>query len=292
MTLRAARRCWHVWLACALALTGCADTGGKQGALRVMSWNLARGHGLEPPVVGNGLPARWTALGALRDDPRVQVTDVLALQEVCGDQGARDVGRVAAAFDTPHVFFHRADVDREGACREGQAVVSRWPIVAAGTLVLPALKPMRKTAVWVEIAVPGVTGERRVRLWNVHLDHAADSGDAPARRRDQLAPVLAEIQALRALDPDRAVVLTGDFNTLEGDEPVVADASHTLAPAFPTAEATHVLGWKLDHLFFAGLLRRHAQVVTLPGSDHFALLADFDLAPASAAHPPASPPRP
>ena len=260
-------------------LGACATDGGKCGEFRVMSWNVARGYGLNPPVLGAMLPRRLTTAGALEDDERVKAADVIALQEVCGEADAHDVGWFAAALGTPHVYFKRADPDRVGACKEGLALISRWPIVKAGSLLLPAMKPMRKTAIWVDVRIPSERGGRLVRVWNVHMDHSTTGMTAPEGRRLQLAPVLAQIAEVRGRAHDRGLVLVGDFNTLQAREPVVDDAAAVLVEALADDQATHVLGWRLDHLFFGGLLRREAKVVTLPGSDHFAIMADFDLPP-------------
>ena len=258
-------------------LGACTTDGAKCGEFRVMSWNVARGYGLNPPMLGAMLPRRLTTAGALEDDERVKVADVIALQEVCGEADAHHVGWFAAALGTPHVYFKRADPDRDGACKEGLALISRWPIVKAGSLLLPAMKPMRKTAIWVDVRVPSASGARLVRIWNVHMDHSGTGMSAPEGRRMQLAPVLAQIAEVRGRARDRGLVLVGDFNTLQADEPVVDDAAAVLVAALTDDQATHVLGWRLDHLFFGGLLRKDAKVVTLPGSDHFAIMADFDL---------------
>ncbi|MCO4764103.1 MAG: endonuclease/exonuclease/phosphatase family protein [Myxococcales bacterium] len=264
-------------LLCALLWSGCTATGDKHGAVRLMSWNVARGYAFAPPVVHSWLPDRWTLAGAFKEDPRIQQADIIALQEVCGEAGARHVGWIAAALNTPHVYFHKADKDRDGACGEGQAIVSRYPIRAAGELVLPAVKTMTRTAVWVTVALPSPEGERLVRIWNVHLDHSATKVSPTKGRQIQLAAVLDQVDVHRNRQPEDGVLLAGDFNTLEGDEPVLKDAELLMDAALPGDQATHVLGWRLDHVYFAHLVRRHADVVALPGSDHFALLADFDL---------------
>jgi endonuclease/exonuclease/phosphatase family metal-dependent hydrolase len=263
----------------ALPLAGCASNDAQIGTLRVVTYNVARGYALDlaqAPVIGAALPDAWTMRGALRDDDGFAGAAVFALQEVCGEHGEAHVAAIADALwaDTPpSVVFHRADPKRPGACAEGTAIVSRLPMRDAGFFALPQVAGMVKTAVWADLELGD---DRIVRVYSLHFDHNAKKGPATAARLVEMQAVLAHVAAYRAARPDGAVIVAGDLNTLEDNEPAVAAAMDELGSALQTGTTTHVLGWTLDWIFYGGLERRGADTIALPLSDHLAVRADFD----------------
>ncbi|MCB9740437.1 MAG: endonuclease/exonuclease/phosphatase family protein [Deltaproteobacteria bacterium] len=277
-----------------LSAAACTDQAPVEGALRIVSYNVARGYAMDladAPVIGAALPDRLRLRRALREDPGLRGAAVFALQELCGEDGEAHVAAIADALwedAPPSVVFHRADPFKAGACGEGNAIVSRLPMRRAGSLPLPKVGGMVRTAVWADLDLRGRhgawdgagDGEGIVRVWSLHLDHSATHGSATAARLQQLRAVLDATSAFRARHPAAAVVIAGDFNTLQGKEPAILAATTAgdgdLQSALPDETTTHVLGWTLDWILFAGLQPRSSGTVTLPLSDHFAIRADFD----------------
>ncbi len=275
-------------------LAGCDGPAPVEGALRVVTYNVARGYALDlegAPVLGAALPDRLTMRRALREDPELSGAAIFTLQEVCGEDGEAHVAAIADALwaeTPPSVVFRRADPDRPGACSEGNAIVSRLPMRRAGTLPLPQVAGMARTAVWADLDLRGRhgtwagddDGDGILRVWSLHLDHSAEAMTATQGRLQQMRAVLDATAAFRARHPAAAVLIAGDLNTLEDHEPAVDAATAPddggLDSALAPGTTTHLLGWTLDWIFFAGLQPRGAETVALPLSDHFAVREDFD----------------
>lgn len=264
--------------------TGCATTQAQVPRdLRVVSFNVMRGAMVaveRKPLLRHVVPARATFPAVLRDHPLVAGMQVLALQELCSDRDGAHIRyfeRIVAGSARPWTVFARNDEARDGACREGVALISRLPIVASGSIRLPAVRMPERHALWADVRVTGAAGDHIVRVYNVHLHHSADAEPGPVGRARQLAVVLEHYREWRRLHPLAGVILLGDFNTREDVEPALADAAALLDSALPRAQATHWLRWPLDHVYFRGLGLVSGRVVRTGASDHFVVAADFDL---------------
>jgi endonuclease/exonuclease/phosphatase family metal-dependent hydrolase len=122
----------------------------------------------------------------------------------------------------------------------GNAVLSRWPIVGDGKIVLPHVSRFSRTQRTATVATIRV-GSRLVRVYSTHLGTMSDV--APASRREQLQAILADAALYQR------VVIGGDMND-EGVGRVARERGY----AWPTQHgpATHPLG-RLDHIFLRGL---------------------------------------
>jgi endonuclease/exonuclease/phosphatase family metal-dependent hydrolase len=211
--------------------------------LRVVSFNIAFARQVD------------SAIALLSSEPALRDADVILLQEM--DEKA--TARVAEALGMGYVYYPAVLAFRTHR-QFGNAVLSRWPIVADGKVVLPHVSRFsrtQRTATAVTIRV----GSRLVRVYSTHLGTMTDL--APAARREQLQAIMADARRYPR------VVIGGDMND-EGVGRVVRELGY----AWPTQHgpATHMLG-RLDHIFIRGLgsLERGAAGTVLDAhgsSDH------------------------
>jgi len=208
--------------------------------LTVVSFNVAFGRQVD------------SAIAVLRQTPELRDADVVLLQEMDGE-GTR---RVANALHMSYVY-HPAIRHRRTGRDFGNAVLSRWPIVADERLVLPYPSHYAGTHRIATAATLSVCGTP-LRVYSTHLGTVADIRHP--RRREQLAFVLADAARF-----GRAVV-GGDLNS--GD---LGDVAQARGFAWPTAHGprTTLLG-RWDHLFVRGLDTLGAGTVTdnRRASDH------------------------
>jgi len=125
------------------------------------------------------------------------------------------------------------------------------------------------------IATTVATDSGDIRLFAAHL--ASARADETAGRDRTLQALAAAAHA----DPSRRLVLAGDLNTATTDR-----LFHEFAPlADSQKEAGSGFGFtwpsafpvvRPDHILERGLATRRSWVVRVPGSDHRAVLADFD----------------
>jgi endonuclease/exonuclease/phosphatase (EEP) superfamily protein YafD len=140
--------------------------------LRIVSFNIEFGEHVD------------SAIGLLTSDPALRAADVILLQEMDGE----GTERVAAALGLWYVYFpaiYHLRIRREF----GNAVLSRWPIVEDGKILLPhtaRFSRTRRTATAATLRV----GESLVRVYSTHLSTMTDV--APAGRRDQLRTILSD----------------------------------------------------------------------------------------------------
>jgi endonuclease/exonuclease/phosphatase family metal-dependent hydrolase len=191
--------------------------------LRVVSFNIAFAKQLD------------SAIALLSSDLALRGADVILLQEM--DENA--TGRLADALGLGYVYYP-AVLSFRTQRQFGNAVLSRWPIVADRKIVLPHVSRFARTQRTATAATIRV-GSRLVRVYSTHLGTMSDV--APASRREQLQAILADA----ALYP--RVVIGGDMND-EGVGRVARERGYT----WPTQHgpATHRLG-RLDHIFLRGL---------------------------------------
>ncbi len=191
--------------------------------LRVVTFNIELGRRVD------------SALVVLTTEPALRGADVVLLQEM--DEAGTQ--RIAAALRMAYVYYP-ASVRRSTHREFGNAVLSRWPIVADAKLVLPhigRLARTERTATAATIRVDSVL----VRVYSTHLGTFFQVGGGG--RRDQLRTILA--------DADRfpRVILGGDMNSAG-----VGRLAEELGYAWPTRRERHTdkLG-RLDHIFLRGL---------------------------------------
>jgi len=175
------------------------------------------------------------AIALIRRTEALSDPDVLLLQEM-DELGAREI---ADSLGLDYVYYPSRL--HAGTRRDfGNAILSRYPMEDDRKIILPHLARINhtlRTAVGATIRV----GERRIRVYSVHLATMAENG--PGARREQLAAVLADAQQYPV------VVLGGDFNS--GTVPEIA-----LMQGFtwPTSRLGRTRGiWDTDHVLVKGL---------------------------------------
>lgn len=258
--------------------------------LVVVSWNVHEGAGDVPALI-----ARLRA-GAFTDG-RPVTRFVLLLQEARRDAAATTGARtrpgadiVRDACDAGLSLYYVASKRIGGgigpAPDRGNAILSTEPLSDFRAIELP-FERQRRLAV--EAVVTGVDHSGmpwRLRLVSAHLESTAS-----VRRLRVLASVPRQRQAralVEAIGSDGPVVLGGDFNTWFG----FADATYRLVAAtVPDVSAmdrrrTFAGLFRLDHVFArppAGWRTTARRLDARLGSDHFPLLAQFRLDPATTA---------
>lgn len=176
-----------------------------------------------------------SALAVLLTEPDLADPDVVLLQEM-DEAGTR---RIAEALDMGFVYYPSI-VRRKTGKDFGNAVLSRWPVVDDGKVVLPGLAIFgrtQRTATWATLQV----GRTPVRVYSAHLATIVNQS-----RRDRMAQMRA---LLRDAAPHPHVILGGDLN----DKSLGALAAEA-GFAWPTEDGPRTtLGGRYDHVLFKGL---------------------------------------
>lgn len=253
------------WLGCLGVALGAE---GEPARLRVMTWNIHHGEGIDGRLdVGR--------IAALIQRQRV---DIVALQEV--DRGVertekRDLLAELAQATGMHAAFGK-NIDHQGG-DYGNGVLSRHPIVSATNRhYRVCLNNEQRGLQQVAIGI----GDRRLQIWNTHLDFHRDP-------EERLACV-AELKEWVRLDRGRKgpVLLTGDLNalpgspTLESLKPLFRDAwseagigeGFTVPVRKPSRRIDYLLPAKVggDELEVKSI-----RVLSSEASDHLPVLAEF-----------------
>jgi len=177
-----------------------------------------------------------SAIAVLTEDSAVRNADVVLLQEM----DERGTARIASVLGAQYVYYP-SHVSPVAGRDFGNAILSRWPIVADEKLVLPHagyLRRTRRSAVEATLQV----GSDRIRVYNVHFAMMTEL--VPWARVEQVRTVLAD--ASRSPDP---VIVGGDLNS-HGLGGLFAEQGFS----WPTRNQppTHLV-WSFDHLFLRGL---------------------------------------
>ncbi len=175
------------------------------------------------------------AIRVLQSAEPLQGADVITLQEM----DAPGTERIARALGMSYVYYP-ATVHPKTRRDFGDAILSRWPIVADEKIILPHVGRLEKTE-RIATATTIVVGDVPIRVYSMHLGTVMDvSGNS---KRDQVRAILAD-----AADYPR-VIIAGDAN------------SHGIGKSFREAgylwltehnpKTTHFFNW--DHVFTRGV---------------------------------------
>lgn len=224
---------------------------GFSGRLKAVSWNIMFSEGIETAI---------EELGGQRD---LSGADIILLQEM--DEAG--VESIAAALGCNYVYYP-ASVHCRTHRMFGNAVLSLWPIEAAGKLLLPHKSPRTgevRVATWTHIRVEC----HDILAYSVHTETYAL---AKEKRHEQFRALVDDIEA----QPHHHVLVGGDFNTLTvgnlnrleqrfarvGLERAPLDAGATIKPG--------LLRRSTDHFFTRGLAPGEGGVFRkTKASDHF-----------------------
>ena len=191
--------------------------------LRIVSFNIERALRVEK------------AVEVLARDPGTRGADVLLLQEM----DAEGTRKVAAAMGLAYVYYP-GTLSFKTHRDFGNAVLSRWPIVADAKILLPhngLLGRLQRTATAATLQI----GARRVRVYSTHFGTMLNV--TPAAKRDQLATVLADAER------HAFVVIGGDLNSHD-----VGEVARDRGYLWPTDEGPKTVGFgRWDHIFLKGV---------------------------------------
>jgi endonuclease/exonuclease/phosphatase family metal-dependent hydrolase len=175
------------------------------------------------------------AIALLTSDSALRGVDLLLLQEM----DAEGTRRIAEALGLRYVYY--PSVWHGRARRDvGNAILSRWPVVADEKLILPHVSRYAGTQRTATAATVQV-GDALVCVYSTHLGTPLDV--SARSRRAQLAAVLADAARYEH------VILGGDLNDTR-----VGAAAREAGYGWPTERGprTTLLG-RYDHIFLRGL---------------------------------------
>jgi endonuclease/exonuclease/phosphatase family metal-dependent hydrolase len=192
------------------------------GTIRVVTFNIQYARYID------------RAIALLESSAALRNADIIALQEM----DAPGTRRIAEALGMSYVYYP-ATVGRKTGRDFGNAILSRWPIMADQKVVLPHLARFDR-AERIATAATILVNQVPLRVYSVHLGTAGEIG--PGSRRDQVRAILADAAAYPR------VVVSGDMN------------SHGIGKEFRAAgflwptEHNPTTHWvfNLDHVFFRG----------------------------------------
>jgi endonuclease/exonuclease/phosphatase family metal-dependent hydrolase len=180
------------------------------------------------------------ALELLTETPALEDPDVLALQEM--DPPA--VEEMARRLGMNSLYIPSAvhpSTGRDFGC----AILSPWPLVEPGKVVLPIAafgSGVQRSAVRATV----VRGEQRVRVYSVHLP--SPLGVTGLARRQQIAVLLDDAKG----SPD-PVVIAGDFNSRDVGPQIMAAGYSWVTRDVGATSSFFFFGMSIDHIFARGL---------------------------------------
>lgn len=191
-------------------------------SLRIASFNVKYGRLVE------------AAIGVFVSDPNLKGADLIFLQEMDGAGAARIANALEMGYAYyPSTFHLRTHRDF------GNAILSRWPIVADERITLPHHSRFTYTQRIATAATVRI-GRRLVRVYSAHLGTLIDIDQAA--RRDQFERVIADAMIYPY------VIIGGDMNSASVG-PVARQHGFTWLTA--RNARTTVLG-RWDHIFTRG----------------------------------------
>jgi len=253
--------------------------------LRLLTFNIAHGRGLNP-IQGltsqRKLQANLRRIAALLDRLK---PDIVALQEIdersrwAGNFDHLDYLRVHTRF--PHAVFG-INNRRSGLLNlsYGNAVLSRYPIRTAETIVFGQRRLGEKGFLYVELEVDG----HCVPLVNLHLHFSSRAHRL--KQLDRLIGWYREKHRLHAANWAVPPIICGDFNNPSTRDDATASllshlcdySDYTLRPdtghTFPSVLPSRAL----DFIFLpAGCTEVKCEIVRSLLSDHHPVMVDFAL---------------
>ena len=217
----------------------------SERAVRVVTFNVQWGRHVE------------RAIHVLKTRAPLTDADIVLLQEM----DAAGTQRIAEALGMSWVYYPAAVHPKRGA-DFGNAILSRWPIVADGKLLLPHVGGLRH-AQRIATAATVLIDSTPVRVYSAHLGTPSDI--RPSKRRDQARMIMSDA-ARYAL-----VIVAGDMNSHGIGKEFVAQGFRW--PTEHNGFTTAFFNW--DHVFLKGFAtpareRKFTGIVrdTLGTSDH------------------------
>jgi endonuclease/exonuclease/phosphatase family metal-dependent hydrolase len=193
-------------------------------ALRVVSFNIKYSMRVD------------SAIAVLTNESSLRNADFILLQEM-DETGTK---RIADTLGMSFVYYPATFHLRQQK-HFGNAVLSRWPIVADEKIVLPHIARFTRTQRIATAATVRVR-DALVRVYSTHLGTPADVG--PGARREQLSVIIEDAEKYSR------VVIGGDFNN-HGVGKVARDFGY----GWPTEHGPRtVLIGRFDHIVFKGLI--------------------------------------
>jgi endonuclease/exonuclease/phosphatase family metal-dependent hydrolase len=262
------------FLALVLVLT--ASRPAPAAELRVVTFNVAMNLAFRKPFSG-------LIRSTFANNEYLKRFDVIGLQEACqNDRAAIDLfrGVMQRAHGQVHEHLVLADAKSRESCRKAQVILSRYPIVRSGGIQLPKVGAWRSAA-WVDLRV----GADTVRVYNLHLSNRHGKDYAPTEGRwKQGKLVLDHWRDARKRDPKLKGIVLGDFNSMNDlwrpsrRELTVAEYSKVMTPNLRRFVPTMFLPYQNDWIFSSGLKLKRSYVIPTMYSDHFVVMADYELA--------------
>ena len=213
--------------------------------LRVVTYNVQWGKHVD------------RAINVLTTRAPLPDADIVVLQEM----DAEGTRRIADALGMAWVYYPAAVHPKLGH-DFGNAILSRWPIVADEKLLLPHIGGLRH-AQRIATAATVLVGALQVRVYSAHLGTPSDI--RPSKRRDQADAILADAATYPL------VIVAGDMNSHGIGKEFVAHGF--VWPTEHNGFTTAVFNW--DHVFLKGFAapspdRKLTGIVrdTLGTSDH------------------------
>jgi endonuclease/exonuclease/phosphatase family metal-dependent hydrolase len=191
--------------------------------LHVVTYNVRFGQHVERAI--NVLSTRAPLPGA----------DIIFLQEM----DAEGTRRIAEALGMSWVYYPAAVHPKAARQDFGNAVLSRWPIVADEKVLLPHIAGMRH-AQRIATAATILVDTIKVRVYSAHLGTPTEI--RPSKRRDQAHTILADAQSYAL------VIVAGDMNSHGIGKEFVASGYQW--PTEHNGFTSTFFNW--DHVFLKG----------------------------------------
>ena len=177
-----------------------------------------------------------SAIALIRNDSTLRDADILLLQEM--DEAGTQ--RIAQALGMSYVYYP-STLHPKTHRDFGNAVLSRYPIIADAKILLPHISRFRHTQRTATAALVQM-GDVAVRVYSTHLGTVADV--SAASRRDQMRAILQDAAQYQH------VIIGGDLNNKS-----VGDVARAAGYAWPTQNGPHTVHlFRWDHIFLRGLI--------------------------------------
>ena len=212
------------------------------------------------------------AIKILRTYPQLKNADVIFLQEM--DESG--TAKIAAALHYNYIYYPAVfhPIPRQDF---GNAILSKWPILKDGKIILRDPQKEKKLQRIAAVAVLQI-GDKKVFVSSIHMRIKL----LPFIRRAQIAEVIQNIPKNISYS-----IIGGDFNTFH---PISLYDTRQEFRDHGFDEATKNIGWtekiiytlfkksSTDHIFSRGLdVKAAGKVVDRKASDHLPVWAEFVL---------------